>query len=213
MNWKLLRFFPAIDTRAKFAASIKAGGSLLDIGSSDGQTLGHLAQLRPDLRFFATDIAGKPEKYPAGCQFHRGDAQTQKLPWPDASMDAITCMHMVEHLQDLRFLVSEISRLLKPGGRIYFETPDAKSLNVKSVPGSGFTLNFRDDHTHTRIIPPEELAALAKDNGLRPLQTGTSRNWLFAASYPLFLLLPTSHKKFTSYVHWIGWSAYVIAQK
>jgi SAM-dependent methyltransferase len=206
-------FFPAIDTRAKFTAPTKTGGSLLDIGSSDGQTLRHLAELRPDLRLFATDIAGQPEKYPPACQFHRCDIQTQRLPWPDASMDAITCMHLVEHLQDLRSLMAEISRLLKPGGRIYIETPHVKSLNIPSVPGCGFTLNFYDDATHTRIVPADELVALAQDAGLRALQTGISRNWLFAAMYPLFLFLPPSHKKFTAYVHWTGWSAYVIAQR
>ena len=213
MNWKFLRPAPWLDTRAKFVAAIPHGGALLDIGSSDGQTLCHMAELRPDLRFFATDLAGNPEKYPSGCQFHRGDVLSQKFPWPDASFDAITCMHLVEHLQDCRFLMTEVARLLKRGGVIYFETPHPKSLDVPSVPGSGFTLNFYDDATHIRVVTTAELAQLAHSAGLQVQADGISRNWLFAASYVLLVLFPAGRKKFTAYIHWLGWSAYLIARR
>ena len=185
MNWKFLRFAPWLDTRARFVAAVPPGGALLDIGSSDGETLGHMAELRPDLRYFATDIAGKPEAYPAGCQFHRGDVQKDKLPWADATFDAVTCMQLVEHLQDCGPLMAESARLLKPGGKIYIETPHPKSLQVPSIPGSGFTLNFYDDKTHIRVLPADELAGLAQSAGLQVQSAGRSRNWLFAALHPL----------------------------
>lgn len=213
MNWKLFRSVPWLDTRAKFVMATPAGGTLLDIGSSDGETLGHMAELRPDLHLFATDIAGQPDHYPPGCQFHRGDVQNQKLPWGDASMDAITCMHVVEHLQDLRPLMAEMARLLKPGGRAYFETPHPKSLQVPSIPGSGFTLNFYDDTTHIQIVLADELAKLAMTAGLQIQSTGISRNWLFAASYLAFAWLPPSRRKYTAYINWVGWSACLVAQR
>lgn len=213
MNWKFFRLCPWIDTRAKFVSGTPPGGALLDIGSSDGRTLGHMAELRPDLDFFATDLEGSPEHYPAGCRFHRGDIQSQKLPWQDAALDAITCMHLVEHLQDLRPLMSEIGRLLKPGGRVYLETPHPKSLHVKSVPGSPVALNFYDDATHIRMVTTDELAGLARAAGLEVQSAGTSRNWLLAAAHPLFALLPAGRKKFAAYTHWLGWSAYLVARK
>jgi len=43
------------------------------------------------------------------------------------------------------------------------------------------------------------------------LASGISRNWLFAAAYPVFVFLPPSRKKFTARIHWLGWSAYLIA--
>jgi hypothetical protein len=60
MNWARLRYASWLDTRAGFVAATPRGGSLLDLGSSDGETLGHFAELRPDLKFFATDLAGRP---------------------------------------------------------------------------------------------------------------------------------------------------------
>lgn len=216
MNWTYLRRCAWMDTRARFVAGTPLGGTLLDLGSSDGQTLGHMAELRPDLRFYATDIAGAPEHYPAGCQFHRADLERDGLPWAAASMDAITCMHLVEHLRDLTLLLQEAARLLKPGGRIYFETPHPKTLTLASPRGraaGAFTLNFFDDPTHVRLVSLGALAQQVRSVGLEVAASGVSRSWLLAAAYPLFIFLPASRKKFIARVHWLGWSAYLIARR
>jgi SAM-dependent methyltransferase len=211
-----LRRFSWLDTRARFVAATPRGGALLDLGSSDGETLGHMAELRPDLRWFAVDAAGRPECYPRGCQFHRADLERDRLPWPDKSMDAITCLHLVEHLNDVSLLLAEIARLLKPGGRFYLETPHPRSLTLSSPRGRAagtFTLNFYDDPTHLRPVPIGALAREARRAGLEVVEAGTSRNWLFAAAWLVFLFLPPSRKKYTARIHWLGWSAYLIARR
>ena len=130
----------------------------------------------------------------------------------DDAMDAITCMHLVEHLHDPAPLLGEIVRLLKPGGRVYFETPHPKTLALPSLRGR-FTLNFYDDPTHTRLVTTDELAQWARSAGLHAEAAGISRNWLFAAAHPFFTFLPESRQKFTARVHWLGWSAYLIGRK
>ncbi len=212
MNWATLRLFPWVDTRARFVSQTKRCGTLLDIGSSDGETLGHLAELRPDLRLRAVDKFGQPEKYPAGCEFQCVDVESGRFGWPDTSVDVVTCMHLVEHLERLDNLFSEIARLLKPGGRAYFETPHPKTLHLPSLRGV-FTMNFYDDPTHTKIVTTETLASHSQRAGLETEATGVSRNWIFAASHPLFAMLPPSRKKYTARVHWIGWSSFLIARK
>jgi SAM-dependent methyltransferase len=212
MNWSSLRYFPWLDTRARFVAQTPARGTLLDLGSSDGETLGHIAELRPDLQLCAADKLGTPERYPAGCQFQRADFELDPLTWSDHSMDAVTCMHLIEHLHDARRLVGEITRLLKPGGRAYFETPHPKTLTLPSLRGR-FTLNFHDDPTHIRVVATDELAQKVRAAGLKVEADGISRNWLFAAAHPVLALLPDSRKKFTARIHWLGWSAYLIARK
>jgi len=124
-------------------------------------------------------------------------------------MDAVTCMHVVEHLRDLVPLVRETARVLKPGGRAYFETPHPRSLTMPSARGR-FTLNFFDDPTHVRLVELGELRVLAQAAGLQAGESGIARNWLFAAAHPLFYLLPESRKKFTARIHWTGWSAFQI---
>lgn len=212
MNWTYLRHFPWLDTRAWFVAQTPARGKLLDLGASDGETLGHIAELRPDLQLFAADKLGTPERYPTGCQFQRADFERESLPWPDRTLDAITCMHLVEHLHDPAPLLGEIARLLKPGGRVYFETPHPKTLALPSL-RDRFTLNFHDDPTHVRIVTTDELAQRARSAGLHAEAAGISRNWLFAAAHPFFTFLPESRQKFTARVHWLGWSAYLIARQ
>jgi SAM-dependent methyltransferase len=214
MNWAHMRNFPWLDTRARFVTGTLGGGNLLDIGSSDGETLGHIHELRPDLHLFSVDIDGRPDQYPAGCEYRRTNVEQEALPWPDRSMDAVTCMHLVEHLQSLDLLVSEVSRVLKPGGRAYFETPHPKTVALPSPPGGSagtFTLNFYDDPTHVRPVGIGALAQQLRGAGLSISDSGTSRNWLFAAAWPALMFAPPSRKKFTARVHWLGWSAYLTA--
>jgi SAM-dependent methyltransferase len=216
MNWTYLRRCAWVDTRARFVAGTPYGGALLDLGSSDGETLGHMAELRPDLRLFAADLKGAPEKYPPGCQFQRADLERDRLPWASNSMDAVTCMQLVEHLHDLILLLQEAARLLKPGGRMFFETPHPKSLTLSSPRGRAagtFTLNFFDDPTHVRPVALGALAQQARGVGLEVVASGVSRSWLLAAAYPAFVFLPASRKKFTARVHWLGWSAYLIVRR
>jgi len=131
-------------------------------------------------------------------------------------MDAITCMHVIEHLHDLVNLMQETTRLLKPGGRAYFETPHPKSLILSSPPGraaGSFTLNFFDDRTHVRPVAMGAFAQDLHDRGLNVIASGISRNWLFAASYLIYIFLPRSRKKHIARIHWLGWSAYLIGQR
>jgi SAM-dependent methyltransferase len=216
MNWAYLRWWPSIDTRARFVAATPRQGNLLDLGSSDGETLRHIAELRPDLRLFAADIAGAPEHYPSKCEFQWANFEQDRLRWPDRSMDSITCMQLIEHLKDPALLIQEAARLLKPGGRVFFETPHPKTLVLSSPPNRAagtFTINFHDDLSHTRVVPMGALASHVRQAGLEVEATGISRNWLFAASYPLFLFLPPTRQKLTALVHWVGWSAYLVARR
>jgi len=212
MNWKHLRRFPWLDTRARFVAAAPPRAKLLDLGSSDGETLNHIAELRPDLRLCSADKFGRPENYPRGCNFQRCDFVADRLPWPDNSMDAITCMHVVEHLESTENLMQETNRLLKPGGRIYLETPHPKTVQLPSAKGR-FTLNFFDDPTHVRIVRVADLTAALAATSLVVEDHGISRNWLFAASHLIYCWRAESRKKFTARVHWIGWSAYLVARK
>ena len=216
MHWKWFKHIPWIDTRARFLSSTPIHGALLDIGSSDGETLRHFHEMRPDLDYFATDIEGQPAAYPKGCRFHRGDLNHEPLPWEDQSIDAISCMHLVEHLERLEPLIAQSYRVLKPGGRLYIETPHPKTLSLGSARGAAvgtFTMNFWDDLSHTRIVSMGALAQLCRRQGFEVKDSGTSRNLFFAALWPFFMFLPPSRQRCTARIHWLGWSAYLVARK
>lgn len=216
MNWRILRHAAWLDNRAHFVAGIPQGGALLDLGTSDGETLGHFGELRPDLRLRAVDLGNPPSPDRVRCEFHRADLEQDRLPWGDGSIDAITCMHLVEHLRRYDHLMREIARLLRPGGRLYLETPHPRTAFYSSASHEAagtFTLNFYDDPTHVRPVSTGEMARWCREAGLVVMRTGISRNWLFAASWPWYWPRRSSRQKWTARSHWLGWSAFLTATK
>lgn len=76
----------------------------------------------------------------------RGDAQ--RLPLRTGSLDLVTYLHVLEHVDDLEAVVAEAVRVLAPGGAIYLVTPNY-----------GFV--FWEPHYHVPWLPlfPRALAA------------------------------------------------------
>lgn len=216
MNWRYWRLIPWVDTRAKFVAGTPRGGCLLDLGTSDGSTLAHFAELRPDIQFAAVDLR-KPDSLPRGTEFVVVDLESGTFPWPDAYFDSISCMHLIEHLQGAARMWSECARVLKPGGRMYVETPGPLSLTAKTItgPASGsVTMNFYDDPTHTSLVPVDAMKRDASAAGLEGKSSGCSRNLLFVLAYPLLSLLrPNTRQRYVAKLHWMGWSHYVLVSK
>jgi O-antigen chain-terminating methyltransferase len=78
----------------------------------------------------------------------------------DASVGAVTGMHIVEHLPfpTLVELVDHARRVLKPGGLVIFETPDPRNVLVASH-------TFYLDPTHRNPIPSALLKFLLETRG------------------------------------------------
>jgi ubiquinone/menaquinone biosynthesis C-methylase UbiE len=58
------------------------------------------------------------------------DLNNQKLPYDDNTFDLVTFTEVIEHIENHRFTLSEIARVLKPGGFVILSTPNI--LNLKS---------------------------------------------------------------------------------
>lgn len=78
----------------------------------------------------------------------------------DASVGSILAMHVVEHLpvDDLFALFREAARVLRPGGLLMIETPNAESLLVSAS-------EFWRDPTHLAPRHPAALTLLAREYG------------------------------------------------
>lgn len=46
------------------------------------------------------------------------------LPFPDKTFEIVTALAIIEHVEDPTTMLSEIGRVLKPGGRVLITTPD-----------------------------------------------------------------------------------------
>ncbi len=79
---------------------------------------------------------------------------------PDNSLDLVTAFHLIEHLKPEKLfrLLDEIKRILKPGGRVFMETPSSENLVVAAC-------NFYADPTHHRPVNPHTLMFVLRQKG------------------------------------------------
>jgi 2-polyprenyl-6-hydroxyphenyl methylase / 3-demethylubiquinone-9 3-methyltransferase len=79
-----------------------------------------------------------------------------------AAFDVVACMELLEHVPDPGSVITAISTLLKPGGRVFLSTlnrtPAAFAL---AIAGAEYALNLlpRGTHHYAQFIRPSELGA------------------------------------------------------
>ncbi len=66
----------------------------------------------------------------------------ERLPFPDASLDIVTCLTVIEHVESPSGVVMEMARVLRPGGMLFLEAPNYRwprepHLGVWCVPELG----------------------------------------------------------------------------
>jgi len=87
--------------------------------------------------------------------------------------DVVTCMEMLEHVPDPASIVAACSKLVKPGGWVFFSTlnRNAKSY-LFAVIGAEYVLKLlpRGTHDYAKFIQPAELARMAREAGLETQQ-------------------------------------------
>ena len=91
---------------------------------------------------------------------------------PDASLNAITSFHLVEHLpfKVLMQLLDEMARVLRPGSPLILETPNPENFIVGSH-------TFYADPTHRNPIPSATLSFLLESRGLTNIEVMLMRPW------------------------------------
>lgn len=118
-----------VQSQAVYVAAAKAlhGGVVLDCGAGEGYGSAMLAGGVDRVIMFDADpeaVEWARQKYGdrENIEFLTGDAK--KLPFPDASLDAVCCFQVLEHLPDAPGFLSEVHRTLKPGGQLFLTTPN-----------------------------------------------------------------------------------------
>jgi len=95
----------------------------------------------------------------------------ERLPYPDDSFDAVVCVDVLEHVDDLQQVITEIARVLKPGGMFLFDTinrnPIARFATI-TLAEDLLRLLPRGTHDPDLYIRPDELVAALSKAGLVP---------------------------------------------
>lgn len=94
----------------------------------------------------------------------------EQLPYADASFDCVFCCDVLEHVQDLPKVISEISRVLKPGGIFFYDTLNrtfiSKLVAIKIwQEWKRWAFMPPNLHVWEMFIKPEEIKLLLQNNG------------------------------------------------
>lgn len=95
----------------------------------------------------------------------------EALPYDAASFDAVVCVDVLEHVADLKKVLSEVERTLRPGGLFLFDTinrtPLAQLATI-TIAENVLRLLPRGTHDPAMFIKPAELRAAIQRAGLVP---------------------------------------------
>lgn len=101
-------------------------GRVMDVPSGSGAFARRLAELDYDV--IAADVVnhGNIE----GAEFHKAD-MNQPLPFADGSLNAVTCIEGIEHLERPFDFVRECERVLGDDGCLILTTPNTSSIRSR----------------------------------------------------------------------------------
>jgi SAM-dependent methyltransferase len=149
---------------------------ILEVGSSSGFLLPLLRQAFPGACVIGSDAF--PETLHAlaarGGGFPLLQFDLARCPLPDSCVDAVVALNVLEHIEDDGAALSQIGRVLKPGGVAYVE-----------VPAGAWLYDIYDELLrHFRRYSRDGLVGLARKAGLDPVWV----SHLGCLVFPLFAL-------------------------
>jgi SAM-dependent methyltransferase len=130
--WPTRAYEDRCDRIAIRALLPKTGGRLLEVGAGFGRLADEYAgyasvalfDASPELLDAARERLGADPRY----EFVLGDAH--HVPFDDATFDAVVCVRVIHHFEDLAAIFGEFARLLKPGGVLVIEFANKRHLKA-----------------------------------------------------------------------------------
>lgn len=146
---------------------------ILDVGCGAGFVANELARCDPAFDILGVDVSGDAlavaQRHDETGRVRWREADARALPLADESFDVVCAMDFFEHVQPIEAYISEIARVLRRGGLLFFHTFNRTWLSwlviIKAV--EIFVRNTpRDLHVLGAFVRPAELEAACATSGL-----------------------------------------------
>lgn len=149
--------------------------SLLDFGCGKGFLLSKISSLNPSLKLVGVDvskiaIAAIKKSFPKG-DFRQID-EDGKIPFKDNAFDFIVAADVLEHIYDTTNALSELTRVLKPNGKIFISVPYHGMVKNLIITFVGFDFYFDPKQAHIRFYTKNNLFKSVREAGLKVLNHG-----------------------------------------
>lgn len=163
-------------------ANLQAGEVLLDMPSAGGFLSRHVRV--PDVHIIALDPS--PELH-AHCALHVPDsrlAHMDKLPIPDAGVDAIICLAGLHHEPNTGAVFAEMRRVIRPhGGRVVIAEVQSDSAPARFL--NGF-VNRHNSHGHEGDFVDGGFVHALQASGLKIVRDEQlAYHWIFDSRWAL----------------------------
>ncbi|MBL8027329.1 MAG: class I SAM-dependent methyltransferase, partial [Fibrobacteres bacterium] len=158
-NVEKFRFYSSLLNRDAVECS-----SMVDVGCGRGGFIRWLAENNSRINGVGVDVDVKslPLNTSGGFpKFIEGFATC--LPFEDSTQELLTYFHVVEHIVDVNRVIGEAKRVLKDGGKLVIEVPDASRYNQIPI-SNGFWYSIRE---HIYHYSPLSIVRLLEKNGFR----------------------------------------------
>lgn len=87
------------------------------------------------------------------------------LPFGESHFDLVLCAETIEHVRDVQLLLSEVRRVLAPGGRLAVSTPAHDRASALAAALTGFEGRFEPLSPHLRFFTRRSLASVLAGGG------------------------------------------------
>jgi SAM-dependent methyltransferase len=182
-NQALLEVRVKIERLLRGVSGERQGPTLLDVGCWDGEVSSRCAGALGAERMLGVEVYEGPavEAEQRGMEVARVDLESARLPWPDASVDVVLCNQVLEHLKNVWLPMTEMHRVLRPGGHAILSVPNLASLHNRALLALGRQpTSIRVFGPHVRGYAFREFCDLVERGGAYEIERRLS-----AGFYPL----------------------------
>jgi 2-polyprenyl-3-methyl-5-hydroxy-6-metoxy-1,4-benzoquinol methylase len=147
-----------------------ASGRLADVGCGRGRFRERMHGIAAE--YIGVDLLRHPG-LPPDVMFLAADLDRDPIPLPTESVDIVSALETIEHLENPRAFVRELVRVLRPGGLLVVTTPNQLSaLSVLSLVARGHFSAFHGSSypAHRTALVPIDLLRIAGECGLEDVE-------------------------------------------